>query len=194
MHDWGGAIGMAWAARNAERVARLILFNTAAFTMPPGKRMPWQLRLARTPPIGAIAVRGFNAFVRGTLEVALTDGADERVRRAYLAPHDSWANRIATLRFVQDIPLSPSDLSYPLLIEAEKGIELFRDRPALICWGGRDFVFDRVFFDRWRGLLPDAETHWFENAGHLVLEDASEQIRSIVRRFLTAHPLEGAPG
>ena len=29
------------------------------------------------------------------------------LRRAYVYPYDSWGNRIAVLRFVQDIPLSP---------------------------------------------------------------------------------------
>ena len=42
------------------------------------------------------------------------------VRRAYLAPYDSWANRIATLRFVQDIPLSEDDAAWPLVVRAGK--------------------------------------------------------------------------
>src|SRR5690606_9493823 len=30
MHDWGGAIGMGWAARHADKIAGLIVMNTAA--------------------------------------------------------------------------------------------------------------------------------------------------------------------
>ncbi len=38
MHDWGGPIGMAWASRHPERVARLVVLNTAAFPNPHGAR------------------------------------------------------------------------------------------------------------------------------------------------------------
>ena len=34
MHDWGGMIGMTYAARHPERIARLVVMNTAAFHMP----------------------------------------------------------------------------------------------------------------------------------------------------------------
>jgi len=37
VHDWGGMIGMAWAARHPERVARLVILNTAAFPLPSDK-------------------------------------------------------------------------------------------------------------------------------------------------------------
>ncbi len=29
VHDWGGMIGMTWAVRHPERVARLVILNTA---------------------------------------------------------------------------------------------------------------------------------------------------------------------
>src|SRR5262249_1134408 len=36
LHDWGGIIGMTYAARNPERIARLVVCNTAAFHIPAG--------------------------------------------------------------------------------------------------------------------------------------------------------------
>src|SRR5690606_5870175 len=53
LHDWGGMIGMAWAARRPERVARLVILNTAAFPLPDDKPFPWPLWLTRTP-VGAL--------------------------------------------------------------------------------------------------------------------------------------------
>src|ERR1700730_9125742 len=35
VHDWGGMIGMTYAARHPERIARLVILNTAAFPLPP---------------------------------------------------------------------------------------------------------------------------------------------------------------
>ena len=65
--------------------------------------------LARTP-LGALLVRGFNAFARAATRVCVTKRPMSRgLRRAYVAPYDGWDDRIATLRFVQDIPLRPGD-------------------------------------------------------------------------------------
>lgn len=189
LHDWGGAIGLAWAARHPERVARLILFNTAAFPLPSTKPLPWALRIVRDfAPMGWI-VQGLNGFARVASYVAPAKGLSAEVRRAYLAPYDSWNHRIATLRFVQDIPLGPADPAWPLLLEMHRGLACFRDTPALICWGARDFVFDDHFLRQWQVELPHAEVHRFPHAGHYVLEDAKDEIIPLVSSFLAAHPI-----
>ena len=189
LHDWGGAIGMGWAARHPERVGRLVILNTGAFHMPAGKRLPLSLRLVRDTPLGPLLVRGFNAFSVGATRLCVRRPMSREVAAAYRAPYDSWANRIATLRFVQDIPLRPADRSYGLVSEIAASLERFRDVPATICWGMRDFVFDRHFLEEWQRRLPEAAVHRFENAGHYVLEDAGTEILDQVRRFLESHPL-----
>ena len=107
------------------------------------------------------------------------------VRRAYCAPYDSWANRIAVLRFVQDIPLAPSDPSYSVISETENGLGCFRETPMLICWGERDFVFDRDYLNEWIRRFPRATVRRFPDAGHYVLEDAAEEMIPLIRDFLT---------
>jgi len=68
----------------------------------------------------------------------------------------------------------------------QTGAELgqFADRPAIIFWGLRDFVFDRSFLEVWRQKLPRAEVHEYADAGHYVLEDAHERIVPELQRFL----------
>jgi haloalkane dehalogenase len=190
LHDWGGMIGMAWAHRQPERVKRLVVLNTAAFHMPRGKRLPWSLYLCRNPLIGPFLVRGLNAFSRAAVRWCVTrQPLSPEARAAYLAPYDSWRNRVAVLRFVQDIPLHAGDPGYDLVSEVEDGLQRFRDVPMLICWGEKDFVFDRHFLDEWRRRFPAAEVHAFADAGHFILEDASEEIIPLVRDFLKRHPL-----
>jgi pimeloyl-ACP methyl ester carboxylesterase len=185
VHDWGGMIGLAWAVEHAHRVRRLVLLNTAAFHLPPDKPMPWQLSLARDSRLGALLVRGVNAFSFGATHLAVKRPLPPAVRAAYRAPYDSWANRIATLRFVQDIPLAPGDRSYDLVSRtASKLRETFARTPVLVCWGLGDFVFDAKFLDEWRAYLPHAEVHAYPDAGHYVLEDAAEDVIPRVRAFL----------
>jgi cis-3-alkyl-4-acyloxetan-2-one decarboxylase len=189
VHDWGGMIGFGWALKHAAQVKRLVILNTAAFPMPAGKPMPWQIALGRDYFIGEVVVRGFNAFSAGASWQGVERPMPADVRRAYVAPYDSWKNRIATIRFMQDIPLSPKDEAWPLLEAAGKALPSFADRPAFIGWGLKDFVFDRHFLDGFRAALPQAEVHAFEDAGHYVLEDRHEVLVPAIRAFLDAHPL-----
>jgi len=189
LHDWGGMIGMAWAHRRPERVVRVVVLNTAAFHLPAGKRLPWPLWLCRNTPLGPLLVRGLNAFSRAAVRWCVERPMPKEIRENYLAAHDSWRNRVAVLRFVQDIPLRPGDASYDLVTEVEQDLHLFRDLPMLICWGGKDFVFDRDFLAEWRRRFPGAEVHEFKNAGHFVLEDAGADIIPLVCDFLRRRPL-----
>ena len=66
LHDWGGMIGMAYAARHPERIARLVVTNTAAFHKPASRPLPWALAFADASVLAAPLVRGANAFCHGT--------------------------------------------------------------------------------------------------------------------------------
>ena len=184
VHDWGGMIGFAWACRHPERIARLVVLNTAAFPMPAGRRLPWALGLVRNTRLGAWLVSRFNAFAWGATHLAVTRALTGDVRRAYVAPYDTPAHRIATLRFVQDIPLAPGDRGHELVASTAACLPRFATVPALLCWGLRDFVFDERFLAEFRRALPQAEVHAWADAGHYVLEDARERVVDAVRRFL----------
>jgi len=185
IHDWGGMIGMGWAHRHPDLVARLVVLNTAAFPMPSTKRLPASLWLARDTKAGAFLVRGFNAFARGATRLAVTRvRLPKAVRDGLCAPYDSWDHRRAVLRFVQDIPLKETDPSFSIVREVGEHLHQFNDRPVLICWGDRDFVFDDHFLRVWKSALPDAEVHQFPDCGHYVLEDAPEEIEQLVLSFL----------
>lgn len=188
LHDWGGIIGMALALRHPERISRLVLLNTAAFLKPAGKPLPLALRLVRNlEPLATPAVLGLNLFARGAAWTSSARGLRPEVRQGLLAPYNSWRNRWATLRFVQDIPLVPKDPSYKMVAQVDRQLGQFRTTPALICWGERDFVFDRDYLDEWCRRFPLAEVHRFPDAGHYVLEDAPDRILELLAAFLRRH-------
>lgn len=189
VHDWGGMIGFGWALSHAEAVRRLVILNTAAFPLPAGRRLPWQLRLARTPGIGALLVRGLNLFAQGAARLAVQRRLAPAERRALVSPYDSWVHRIAVHRFVQDIPLAPADPAWALVDESGRRLGEFADRPAFIGWGLRDFVFTPRILEAFRRALPRAEVQRCAQAGHYVLEDAFETLVPAIGSFLDRHPL-----
>lgn len=189
VHDWGGMVGFGWALSHPDRVKRLVILNTAAFPLPAVKPMPWQIALGRDWKFGAFIIRAFNAFSGGASYLGVEKKMPADVRHAYVAPYDSWANRISTVRFMQDIPLKPGDKAWPLLEEAGRHLPEFADRPAFLGWGLKDFVFDKHFLAGFRAALPQAEVHAYEDAGHYVLEDKATELVPLIRDFLDRHPL-----
>ncbi|HEX4590701.1 MAG TPA: alpha/beta hydrolase, partial [Gemmataceae bacterium] len=159
--------------------------NTAAFLLPAGKRLPLSLWIGRNTTLGAVLIRGLNVFCRAAAEwCVVRRPLPPAVRYMYLAPYDSWANRIAVLRFVQTIPLKPSDPGYDIASATEQRLPLLRDKPMLICWGMRDFVFDADFLAQWERQFPAAEVHRYAEAGHYVLEDAGEEVGLRIEEFM----------
>jgi haloalkane dehalogenase len=147
--------------------------------------LPLALKICRDTALGTLLVRGFNAFSSAASYVGVKRApmaAD--VRRAYVAPFNSWQNRISTLRFVQDIPLKPGDRNWELVQSIDASLQQFTRVPTIILWGLKDFVFDRHFLEGWQQRLPKAELHAFADCGHYILEDASDEVIAHIRRFI----------
>lgn len=185
VHDWGGMIGMAWAARHPERIKRIVAMNTAAFRLPKSKPLPWALNLCRNTPLGPLLVRGLNAFAFCASHVCCKRNPLVReLRHAYRMPYDNWANRIATIRFVQDIPLGPGDKAWETVMEVEKALPRFAQTPVLLLWGMKDFVFDRHFLADFLEHWPHATAHRFEDCGHYILEDVGQEALDLIQTFV----------
>jgi haloalkane dehalogenase len=189
VHDWGGPIGLGYATRHPERIARLVILNTAAYHLPPGKSFPHAIWPFRKTPLGPLLIRVLNLFCRMAVRRCVVKPMDDAVRAEYLRPYDSYAHRIGVCRFVQDIPVGPGDASYDEISRIEAGLPTLRSVPMLIAWGMADFVFDADFLAEWQRRFPEAEVHRFANAGHYLLEDAHAELVPLVRDFLARHPL-----
>jgi cis-3-alkyl-4-acyloxetan-2-one decarboxylase len=100
-------------------------------------------------------------------------------------PYDSWHNRIAQLRFVQDIPMHPGHPTWATVDAIDRELHVLRDRPMQIFWGGKDWCFDDHFLAGWLQRFPQARATRFDHAGHYVLEDAYEEIVPRVVQMLS---------
>ena len=84
LHDWGGMIGMGYAARHPERIGRLVILNTAAFHLPTGKAFPQALWVCRKTPLGPLLIRGLNLFCRSAAKHCVVRPMSDAVRAGYL--------------------------------------------------------------------------------------------------------------
>ena len=190
VHDWGGMIGLAWALQHPEKIGRLVITNTSGFLPPGGKGLPLRLRMLRSiKPFAGPAVLGGNLFARCALLMAPRKRLPREVQKGLIAPYSSGPNRIATLKFVQDIPLTPEDPSYALVRQVDRNLFRLAGIPMLILWGRHDFVFDLDYFAEWRRRFPSARTFLFNDAGHYLFEDVPAKITARIRHFLQTAPL-----
>lgn len=190
MHDWGGAIGMGLAMRHPDRIARLVITNTAAFTDGPAHA---SLVAAKLPGLNQILVRSMGLFNQAAVRYATTSGLSDEERRAYLTPYNSSARRVGVQNFVKDIPLSPGHPSFHFLSIIEAGLAQFTELPVQIVWGMKDWVFTPEFLAEWRKRFPNASVHTVDHAGHLLMEDAGSEVLEVVRDFLSNHPVQAQP-
>lgn len=186
-HDWGGAIGMGCAGRLADRFARFVLMNTAAFR---SQRIPLRIAVCRIPLLGTFGMQGLNLFSVAALRMASEKPLTPAARRGLIAPYDSWDNRIAVRKFVHDIPLRQSHPSYETLNGVEDGLEQFRDHPMLLIWGMQDWCFTPAFYEEFCQRFPHAVQHPIDHAGHYIFEDAPEELLTTAQTFLDDHPLQ----
>lgn len=188
-HDWGGAIGIGAALDRPHRVARLVLLNTGAFPPP---YVPWRIRLCRVPWLGTFAIRRLNLFARAALRMAVAkpERMTPAVRAGFLAPYDSWANRVAIEAFVRDIPFTRRHPTWRTLARMEQELPRLADRPVQLIWGMRDWCFTAECLQRLLQAFPRADVLRLEDAGHYVVEDAHERIVAALIDFLERHPLQ----
>ncbi len=183
-HDWGGAIGLSSLAKCRQRFKAIMLLNTAAFPPP---YLPKRIAACRIPIVGTLAVRGFNAFARAAISMAMDrNRMSPDVARGLLAPYDSWHNRVAIDAFVRDIPMSADHPTYQTLVDLEAALPDMKELPALLVWGMKDWCFRPECLRRFQSIWPDATTIEIADAGHYVIEDAPDETLVAIQKFLKA--------
>lgn len=179
VHDWGGAIGFGLVTRYPELFDRIVILNTAAY---PSQEIPKRINFLKGG-FGEWLTRKFNLFAWPATFMTTTKRLPKLVKEGYLLPYDSYENRIATAKFVQDIPMDESHPSWHTLKEIGDKLPGLT-HPKLILWGGKDFCFNQHFFEKWVSIYPDANARWFAKAGHYVLEDALEETSQEIWNFI----------
>lgn len=176
--DWGGPIAAAAGARLGDRVAGLLLANTAV-ALPRIPRGTAFHRFARLPVVSDLAFRGL-----GFPQVALrfTQGDRRSIRgdvaRAYRWPLRRWSDRVAPLAMARMVPDGPDHPSMPALRHGEAWALGFGG-PVALVWGTRDPILGRAL-GRHERAFPRAEVTRTE-AGHFLQEEVPEALARAIR-------------
>jgi pimeloyl-ACP methyl ester carboxylesterase len=175
VHDFGGPIGLEWAAAHPERLASIVLVDIGVL---PGYRWHVLARLWRTPVLGelfqATATRPAFRFLINRSEPRglprpfvekMYDHYDRRTRRAVLE-----------LYRATDDPAAMSTA----LAEVLRG----REVPALVIWGEHDAYLPSSYAMRQRETFRSADVHVLPASGHWPFADAPETVERLLVEFV----------
>ena len=182
VHDWGGPVGLLYAEQHPERIRRIVIMNTVAWS---STHFPKGRYLAKCPFVGAFLVRTLNILIHIALRRMPVHPLSKTVEAAYRAPYRTYRDRIAIQRFPQDIPLGPRHPSHALFKQLENDLPRLASIPMMALWGEKDFCFPLEFLNHWKTVFPAIAAVRFPNASHFLLEDEPQAVTSALCDFLT---------
>ncbi len=193
--DWGGIIGLSYAAKNRERFSRLVPMNTAGFL--PGTRKEWRqcasawaflfLWSFRTPLAGRKLAVDWNLFLKAGMRLGThntTRRLHERAMLGYLYPFQRKIDRVAILKSLRQVPMWRRDPVWRLLRDTERALKGWEVRSRMI-WGMRDPVFVPWFLEKFEEILPNhAPSLRISTAGHFLQDDEPDLVVRGIREFM----------
>jgi haloalkane dehalogenase len=184
VHDWGGPIGLGWAAMHPERVSSITMMNTG-LRVPLGFVLPPSLALFKKSSfLGWLLAEKFPFFTNGLARKGTLRPLTRDAKDGFLAPYTRAVFRKAISAFVEDIPLKGSHPSAPALQKVDSAFETLCCKPMSLIWGLRDFVFGPLFLQDFKKRAPHAKVLPLPRSGHYLLEDEPQKIVLALRHFL----------
>jgi len=172
--DWGGPIGFGALVERADRVAGMVVLNTAISPPRADFRPSAFHRFARLP-IVSDAVFRLASFPQAYLGFAQGDRAsiDHDALIAYVLPLLNPRRNAAPLALARMVPDSQQHPSIPALQRVHDFVRHFAG-PSSIVWGTRDPILGRML--GWvEKNLPRARV-WRTEAGHFLQEEVPDEI------------------
>lgn len=195
MHDFGGPVGMAFAARHPDRIRRIVSANgPTPFGQPDlfdrlvanAAVSPWFQWIARAATDGTLeAVLGNLGFnILSTLKLngfennaIITDTWID----AYGAPFATQADCLGALGWARGFAIDAHRFETP----APAADRAIRGKPALAIWGEADRTLHAEhFLPLFSAIFPSGHIERLAGVGHYCFEDAPDAIPELISDFL----------
>lgn len=190
LHDWGSALGLDWARRNADRVRGIVLME---FIWP----IPTWLD---ADPRGRDAFKAFrseggrklliddNAFIEQVLPRGVVRTLTQEEMGAYRAPFLTTASREPLYRFPNDLPIAGAPVDIWAMAQAYQAWLFETDIPKLFFWADPGAIISparAAFLSR---ELKACKSVPLGAGRHFVQEDHPERIGQEIATWLGTLP------
>ncbi len=176
VHDWGGPIGLSLALMRPDRIARIVVLDTAIDPRETWMNETW------------VRLRSFirdteEMPVRELLRTIVLHQPAEEVVRAYEAPFPTPESSIALWGMMASVP--PADDARGIAVADAFYDALRRDeRPMLSLWGASDPFLTLASGQRLMSRIGRQLDHVVADAGHALQEDQGERVGGLIADWL----------
>ena len=178
----GGAIALQLLAHEPDRVASLVLVNSAGF----GSEVTVLLRMLAMPVVGPLSTRRTTRASARVLERTIfadrSLATKERVDHALAVGRQPDAGAVMRETAVE---LATGRGVRPEWRRRLAAAAAQHRRPTLIMWGDRDRVLPAHHLNEARRAFPHAETHLLPGIGHMPQIECPKEFADLVVPFLT---------
>lgn len=178
VHDWGGVLGLPWAAANRDRIARLVITDTGLYRS--GGRMSeaWWAFRNHIASADAFPVAD---MVAGACRTTLSP----EVRAAYEAPFRDPSSHGGPLALPLLVPTDDDDPAAAAHMRAWEVFETWDDPPVLFVWGEHDPLIPPKVAEAMARRIPGTRAVHTVAGSHFLQEDAGPEIGRLIAEFIT---------
>lgn len=181
-NSMGGEVALNFALQNPQRVAGLILIDSAGVSVPNANSVtPGYARVPFVGPVLIALALTSDSLVRRGLERSFYDGAkvtDERVA-AYYRPLKTRGGQLGSLRARTQWGLFPIEPDLNKI-----------NSPTLIIWGAEDALIPLAAGRKMNSLIKDSKLVILEKCGHVPQEELPERVLDEMTKFIEASSRE----
>lgn len=177
VHDWGGPVGLRWAAEHPDRVERVVVLDTGLYRS--GSRMSddwWRFR--------DFVEQADDFPVRTMIDGATLTDLSEQILAAYEAPFPDASYHGAPLALPLLVPTADDVPGAREQMEAFAAIETWQDPPIHLLWGENDPIIPPKVAERLRELWPAVQSLETVAGSHFLQEDTGEEIGRRIARYI----------
>ena len=180
VHDWGGPVGLSYAAQHPEKIDGIIIFNSWMWSLASIPRFKL-LSALHSGWLGRFLTRRLNLFVKYILPVGFArySRVSPDIRSAYRHPFQDPQSRAGVRAFPE--ALMGSDAWLRSLWDMRSNLS---DIPALILWGMQDRAFRIAQLEKWSQVFDTPVIHRLPDVGHYAPEESGESAIDIMDKFI----------
>jgi len=179
-HDFGGSIGMDWAARNPNRFRDMILFNSWLWSLHKSVVIRFVTQVT-TSSLNLFWFRLLNPSPKFYLPILFADKhnlpkwVQDQFQHAFNNQFETYCPEALSRA------MTARDGWFESVAERFAAL----NKPCLILWGGDDQTYGQDALARMEAILPNAATVVLPNVGNYVPEEAPQLSIQHIRAFIS---------
>ncbi len=191
MHDWGGGVGLDYAARHPDTVKALIFMEAVIRPMAWSEAtLPERLMFGslRDPERGFEIAAEDNYFVEQMLPMLSGRDLTDAEMDAYRAPFPTVESRRPVAQWPREIPIGGEPVDTVQRIGANYDWLVASDTPVLLVYAEPGMIVKPAFREALQADLPRLETAFIGEGLHYIQETLPTLIGQVVADWLSELP------